>query len=492
MPSYDLVIRNGTVAIGGDVVAADVCIRGGRIAALEDRAGAGAREIDAAGRLVLPGGIDSHCHIEQPSWRGETAADDFYSATVSAAFGGTTTVIPFAIQQKGRAMRPAVEAYRAVASPKAVVDYAFHLIIVDPTADLLGQELPALIRDGYTSVKCYMTYEGFKLGDRQLLDLLSVTRREGAMTMVHAENDDMLGWMTERLYAAGLTQAMYHATAHAQLAEDEATGRAIAIGELLDVPMLFVHVSGPNATAEIRAAQTRGLKVYGETCPQYLMLTAGDLDRPGVEGAKFCCSPPPRTVDAQAAIWAGLQNGTFQVVSSDHSAYRFDASGKLPKGEKTTFGDMANGLPGLETRLPILFSEGVGRGRISLPQFVALAATNHAKLYGLYPRKGTIAIGADADIAIWDPESRVQIEASKLHDRAGYTPYEGLEVKGWPVTVLSRGRIVVDNGVLAAERGSGLFLPCALSDAAKPLGRAAPEIEHARQMAQALGRACLF
>lgn len=490
--AFDLVIRNARVATASDTFDADIGVRAGRIAQLGTGLAQGTREIDAAGRVVTPGGVDAHCHLDQPMAPPLRMADDFDSGTRAAACGGTTTVIPFAIQQKGRALRPVVEAYRAAAAPKAVVDYAFHLIVVDPTADLLGQELPALIRDGYTSVKCYMTYDGFKLADRQLLDLLSVTRREGAMTMVHAENDDMLGWMTERLYAAGLTQAMYHAVAHAQLAEDEATGRAIAIGELLDVPMLFVHVSGPNATAAIRAAQTRGLKVYGETCPQYLLLTAADLDRPGVEGAKFCCSPPPRTADAQAAIWAGLQNGTFQVVSSDHSAYRFDVSGKLPKGDRTTFADMANGLPGLETRLPLLFSEGVGRGRITLPQFVALTATNHAKLYGLYPRKGTIAVGADADIAIWEPERRVRIEASMLHDRAGYTPYEGTEVTGWPVTVLSRGRIVVDKGTLAAGRGSGLFQPCTLSDAAKPSGRAAPEMELARRMARGTGREVLF
>jgi dihydropyrimidinase len=248
------------------------------------------------------------------------------------------------------------------------------------------------------------------------------------------------------------------------------------LAQLLDVPILLVHVSAPEAIAVIREAQTKGLKIFGETCPQYLFLTADDLARPGLEGAKFCCSPPPRDAAGQEAVWLGLKNGTFQVVSSDHAPYRYDASGKLPLGERTTFKDIANGVPGIELRLPLLFSEGVGGGRIDLNAFVALGATNHAKLYGLYPKKGTIAVGGDADIAIWDPAREVTVSAQMLHDNVGYTPYEGRRLRGWPVVVLSRGRVVVAGGRLGVARGSGAFLPCALSDAAKPLGRAVPEL----------------
>jgi len=476
MSEFDLVIRNGTVATAADTTACDVGVKDGIITTLGNGLAAGMREIDASGRLVLPGGIDSHCHIEQRSSAGIVCADDFYSATVSAAFGGTTTVIPFAAQHRGQSLRQVVEEYHEAARPKAVIDYAFHLIISDPTEQVMGQELPSLIRDGYTSFKVYMTYDLLALDDRQMLDILAVARREGALVMVHAENHEMIKWLTTRLLDRGLDAPRYHAVSHARLAEGEATSRAVTLSQLLDVPILLVHVSAGEAIDVIRNAQTKGLKIYGETCPQYLFLTADDLARPGVEGAKFCCSPPPRDHAAQLAVWTGLRNGTFQVFSSDHAPYRFDASGKLPHGDRTTFKEIANGVPGIELRLPLLFSEGVGQGRLDLNAFVALTATNHAKLYGLYPRKGTIAVGSDADIAIWDPEQETEIIAGMLHDNVGYTPYEGRRLRGWPATVLSRGRIVVEDGKLAAQRGSGQFLPCALSEAAKPVGVAVPEL----------------
>jgi dihydropyrimidinase len=476
MGEYDLVIRGGTVATAADTVSCDVGIKGGVVAGLGKNLDQGKREIDARGRLVLPGGIDSHCHIEQRSSAGVVCADDFYSATVAAAFGGTTTVIPFAAQHRGQSLRQVVKEYHQAASPKAVIDYAFHLIISDPTEQVMGQELPALIHDGYTSFKVYMTYDLLRLDDRQMLDILAVARRERALVMVHAENHEMIKWLTGRLLERGLGAPRYHAVSHARLAEGEATNRAVALSQLVDVPILLVHVSAAEAIEVIRNAQTKGLKIYGETCPQYLFLIADDIAKPGIEGAKFCCSPPPRDKAAQQAVWTGLRNGTFQVFSSDHAPYRFDASGKLPKGEKTTFPEIANGVPGIELRLPLLFSEGVGQGRLDLNAFVALTATNHAKLYGLYPKKGTIAVGSDADIAIWEPERDVEVTAAMLHDNVGYTPYEGRRLRGWPVTVLSRGRIVVDGGNLIAARGSGTFLPCSLSEAARPLGMPAPEL----------------
>jgi len=476
MSDFDLVIRNGTVATAADTTDCDIGIKDGVVAILGKNLGPGAQEIDASGRLVLPGGIDSHCHIEQRSSAGIVCADDFYSATVSAAFGGTTTVIPFAAQHRGQSLRQVVAEYHEAALPKAVVDYAFHLIISDPSEQVMGQELPALIRDGYTSFKVYMTYDLLALDDRQMLDVLAVARREGALVMVHAENHEMIKWLTGRLLDRGLGAPRYHAVSHVRLAEGEATNRAVALSQLLDVPILLVHVSAAEAIEVIRNAQTNGLKIYGETCPQYLFLTAGDLAKPGVEGAKFCCSPPPRDHAAQEAVWTGLRNGTFQVFSSDHAPYRFDASGKLPHGDRTTFKEIANGVPGIELRLPLLFSEGVGQGRLDLNAFVALTATNHAKVYGLYPKKGTIAVGSDADIAVWDPERETEITAEMLHDNVGYTPYEGRRLRGWPMTVLSRGRFVIKDGELVARRGSGQFLPCGLSEAAKPLGAPVPEL----------------
>src|SRR5438132_4408404 len=479
MSDFDLVIRNGTVATAVDTASCDIGIKDGVVTTLGKSLAPGVQEIDASGRLVLPGGIDSHCHIEQRSSAGVVCADDFYSATVAAAFGGTTTVIPFAAQHRGQSLRRVVEEYGDTARPKAVIDYAFHLIITDPSEQVMGQELPALIRDGYTSFKVYMTYDLLALDDRQMLDILAVARREGALVMVHAENHEMIKWMTSRLLERGLGAPSYQAVSHARLAEGEATNRAVALSQLLDVPILLVHVSAAEAIEVIRNAQTKGLKIYGETCPQYLFLTADDIAKPGMEGAKFCCSPPPRDHAAQQAVWTGLRNGTFQVFSSDHAPYRFDASGKLPKGDKTTFKEIANGVPGIELRLPLLFSEGVGQGRLDLNAFVALTATSHAKLYGLDPKQGTIAVGSDADLVVWDPQREITVTAGMLHDNVGYTPYEGRRLRGWPLTVLSRGRLVIDDGKLGAARGSGAFLPCALSEAAKPLRSPTPELAFA-------------
>jgi dihydropyrimidinase len=243
------------------------------------------------------------------------------------------------------------------------------------------------------------------------------------------------------------------------------------------VPLLVVHVSAKEAIDEIRNAQTKGLRIYGETCPQYLFLTADDMNRADMEGAKYCCSPPPRDEQAQEAVWRGLANGTFQVMSSDHAPYRFDDTGKLANGPNASFDQIAMGVPGLELRLPLLYSEGVRSGRIDIHQFVALTATNAAKIYGLHPRKGTIAVGADADIAIWDPKREITINHDMLHDNAGYTPYAGRRITGWPVTVLNRGRVVVDDGELNAERGSGMFLPCDRPDSARPAGNPVLELD---------------
>jgi dihydropyrimidinase len=469
------------VVTATDSVACDIAIRDGRIAALGTDLGDADRVIDATGRLVLPGGVEGHCHIEQRSSVGGVMnADDFYTATRSAVFGGTTTVIPFAAQQKGESLRQVVKDYHALAGPKAVIDYGFHLIISDPTDQVLGQELPALIADGYTSFKVYMTYDTLRLDDYQMLDVLSVARTHGGFVMIHAENHEMIKWLSARLLDKGYSTPKYHAVSHARIGEGEATHRAIQLSKLIDVPILIVHVSAEEAMDEIRKAQSAGLKIFGETCPQYLFLTADDLDRDGAEGAKFCCSPPPRDEAAQEAIWRGLANGTLQVFSSDHAPYRFDETGKLKAGPNPTFKQIANGVPGIELRLPLLFSEGVGKGRIDIHQFVQLTATNVAKMYGLHPRKGTIAVGADADIAIWNPDKKVTVTWEALHDNVGYTPYEGMTVKGWPVTVLSRGRMAVEGGELKVACGSGFFLARNLSDAATPLGRLAPEMDVAR------------
>ena len=459
MSNLDLIIRGGTVATASDTFTCDVGIAGGRVVVLGQDLGAAPDVIDATGKLVLPGGIDSHVHLAQPSEPGIVMADGFATGTRSAAFGGNTTVLPFCLQQKGQSLREALKDYHEKAEGECYVDTSFHLIISDPTDQVLGQELPALVADGYTSFKVFMTYEGLALSDREMLEVMAVARETGALVMIHAENHDAIRFMTDRLERAGKTDPYYHAASRPIVVEREATHRAISLAELVDVPIMIVHVSNREAMEEIRRAQAKGLKVYGETCPQYLVLTEDDLRGLNMEGAKYVCSPPPRDRASQEACWEGLRTRVFSVFSSDHCPFRYDdPQGKLiPKG-RTSFRWVPNGIPGVATRLPILFSEGVVKGRISLNDFVAFSSTNHAKTYGLYPRKGTIAIGSDADIAIWDPQKQVTIAHALLNDGSDYTPYEGLTVTGWPELTMVRGRTVVRNGQLVGAKGHGRYL----------------------------------
>jgi dihydropyrimidinase len=460
MSGLDVIIRGGTIATASDTFQCDVGIREGRVAVLGHELGPAGQVIDATGKLVLPGGIDSHVHFSQPSGPDIVMADDFESGTRSAAFGGNTMVLPFCLQEKGHSLREAVNRYHRLADGNCYVDVSFHLIISDPTEQVLGQELPALIQDGYTSFKVFMTYEDLALSDREILEVMSVARETGALVMVHAENYDAIRFLTDRLERASKTAPYYHAISRPIVVEREATHRAISLAELVDVPVMIVHVSNRESMEEIRRAQQKGLKVYGETCPQYLVLTEDDLQGLNMEGAKYVCSPPPRDAASQAACWEGIQTGVFSVFSSDHCPFRYnDPQGKLaPKG-RTSFRWVPNGIPGVATRLPILFSEGVAKGRIDINRFVALTSTNHAKTYGLYPRKGTIAVGADADIAIWDPDKRVVITHDLLRDGSDYTPYEGREVTGWPIITMVRGKVVVSHGELLGARGHGSYLP---------------------------------
>ncbi|MBI1205304.1 MAG: dihydropyrimidinase [Rhodopseudomonas sp.] len=469
--TFDTIIRGGTVATASDTFACDVGIAGGRITALGADLGTAKDIVDASGLLVLPGGIDSHVHIAQPSGPGIVMADDFASATRSAAFGGNTMVLPFAMQQKGESLRQVVKDYHAKADGQCYVDVSFHLIIADASDAVLGQELPALVHDGYTSFKVFMTYEGLALSDMEMLNVMSVARETGALVMVHAENYDAIRFLTDKLEKAGKTAPKFHGVSRPIPVEREATHRAISLAELIDVPIMIVHVSNREAMEEIARAKRRGLKIYGETCPQYLMLTEKDMDGLNMEGTKYVCSPPPRDKESQVACWEGLQQGIFSLFSSDHCPFRYDdPQGKLtPKG-KTSFRWVPNGIPGVETRLPILFSEGVTKGRISLNEFVALTATNHAKTYGLYPKKGTIAVGSDADIALWDPKRKVTISQKLMHGGTDYTPYEGIAVTGWPVSTMVRGKFVVRDGELVGALGGGAYVPREKSELARPVG----------------------
>ena len=459
--NLDLVVRNAQVATASDTFFTDIGIRDGRIVQLGTGLNAAGREIDAAHRVVTPGGVDAHCHLDQPMAPPMRMADDFNTGTRSAACGGTTTVIPFAAQGKGQSLRAAVEDYQLRAKGRAHVDYAMHLIVSDPTPQVLNEELPALIREGYTSFKIYMTYDDLKLSDGQILDVLDVARQHGAMAMIHAENADCIEWLTRRLEAAGQTAPRYHARARPMLVEREATQRAIALSELVDVPILIVHVSGREAVKQIRWARGHGLNIFAETCPQYLFLTADDLGiDDSYQGARCICSPPPRDRQNQEVIWQGLADGLFTVFSSDHAPFRYDApEGKKPGGEEVKFRHIPNGIPGIETRMPLLYSEGVLGGRITVNKFVELTATNPAKAYGLHPRKGTIAVGSDADLVIWD-ERRLTVRNENLHHAVDYTPYEGMELNAWPALTLAGGDVVWDGQQFHPRAGQGRFLPC--------------------------------
>lgn len=462
MHQHDLAVRGGTIVTASDSYRADIGIKDGRIAEISASIDNAKAEIDASGLLILPGGVDAHVHLEQPTADGTVMADNFETGTRSAAAGGNTTVLPFALQIKGASLRECVQQYHQRAEGNCHIDVSFHLIITDPTPQVLGQELPALVKDGYTSFKVFMTYDDLVLSDAELLEVFDVARREKALVMVHAEGHDAIKYMARKLEEQGKTAPYYHAEAHSQIAEREATHRAISHAQLTDVPVMIVHVSGRDPMEQIQWARKRGMKVLAETCPQYIVLTKDDLKGLNMdfEGAKYVCSPPPRDTDSQKAIWEGLRDGTFDVFSSDHCPFYFDGpndSGKNNPQARTSFKWVPNGIPGIETRLPILFSEGVSKGRISLQRFVALTSTNPARLYGLYPKKGSIVVGGDADLALWDPEREVTIRQDILNHGSDYTPYEGLKVTGWPVRTILRGKTVALDHKVVGEKGYGTY-----------------------------------
>jgi dihydropyrimidinase len=457
--SLDVVIRNALLATASDTTPCEIGIRNGIVAVLGTDLPPGRSEIDACGRVVTPGGVDGHCHIDQPMRPPVRLSDDFESGSRSAACGGTTTIIPFAAQRKGGSLREAVDDYHRRAAGRSCVDYGFHLIISDPTPHVLQEELPQQIAQGLSSFKLYMTYDDLKLSDHQILKLLAVAKDHGGTALVHAENTDCIAWITENLVTAGKIAPRYHSLSRPLLVEREGTHRAIALSELVDVPILIVHVSGHEAVEQIRWARGKGLNIFAETCPQYLLLTAEDL---GIDdsytGARCVCSPPPRDRNSQEAIWHGLADGTFTVFSSDHSPFNLAGSdGKHPNGEEVAFPHIPNGVPGIETRLPLLYSEGVLGGRITLNKFVELTATNPAKLYGVHQRKGTIAVGSDADLVVWGNEPLL-LSNQMLHHSADYTPYEGMRLKAWPVCTMLRGEVIWDGVAFTGRAGAGQFL----------------------------------
>lgn len=454
MSDLDLILRGGRVLTASSDGVADVGVAGGKVVAIGDLGQDAGREVDCRGKVVTPGGVDVHCHIEQMSGMGLMNADTFETATRSAAMGGTTSVVSFAAQAKGQPLSEAMADYAPRAERGAGIDHAFHIIVSDFDAPEAETDLRNLIRAGHRSIKVFTTYN-IKLNDRAICEVLAIAKEEGALVCVHAENDGLIGWTKDRLLAGGKTQPAHHALSHPRLAEIEAVGRLIAFAEFFATPVMLFHISTAEGVAAVRAAKTRGVPVWAETCPHYLFMDETVLDRPGTEGAKWMCSPPQRSVADQEALWEGLADGTLSLVSSDHAPYRYDESGKLSAEPDATFAQMANGLPGLEVRMPLMFDAMVSGGRLGGRDFVRLCCSEPARVHGL-AGKGDIAPGFDADLVVWDPERRVTFGADDLHDNVGYNPWQGRTVTGWPETVFLRGDAVVERGAFLGGRGRWL------------------------------------
>jgi dihydropyrimidinase len=454
--SFDTLITNGRVVTASDTYASDVAISNGKINAIgQDLPRDDATKIiDAAGKLVLPGGIDVHTHLDMP-FGGTKSADDFETGTKAAAFGGTTTLIDFAIQYKGQTLRTALDSWMQRAAGKAVSDYSFHCIITDlPDAQL--EEMNALVREGVTSFKLFMAYPGvFMLDDASIFRAFRTTAKNGGLVCMHAENGSAIDVIVQQALAEGKTAPKYHALTRPTTAEAEATSRAIALAEMAGAPVYIVHLSCNDALEKVREARDRGLPVYAETCPQYLYLSIENFDVPGFEGAKYVFTPPLREKWHQEKLWSGLKQDHLQIVSTDHCPFCFKEQKELGRDD---FTKIPNGGPGIEHRMSLIYSGGVAKGRFNVNRFVELVSTTPAKLFGLYPRKGTIAVGSDADLVIFDPARTHTISAKTHHMRVDYSMFEGIEVTGMPEVVLSRGRVIVESDKFVGRAGAGEFL----------------------------------
>jgi dihydropyrimidinase len=451
-------ISGGTIVTAVDTYAADLAIEDGKITAIfapgAGPLGAFDTTLDARGKLVLPGGIDAHTHLDMP-FGGTTSSDDFETGTLAAAYGGTTTIVDFAIQKKGEALRAGLDTWHAKAEGKASIDYGFHMIMTDVT-EATAAEMGQLVKEGITSFKLFMAYPGVLfVDDGQIFRAMQRAGEVGALICMHAENGIPIDILVQQAIAKGHTAPKYHAITRPQVAEAEGTHRAICLAEMAGAPVYIVHLSAERALKQVVEARDRGLPAFAETCPQYLFCSDEDLDRPGQEGAKFVCTPPLRPKHMQEDLWRGLRTHDLQVVSTDHCPFCMKGQKELGKDN---FAKIPNGMPGIETRLYLLWDGGVRKGRISMNRFVEITSTAPAKIFGLYPHKGTIAIGADADLVVWDPEKKHVLSQKNLHMRVDYSPFEGQEVTGAPDYVLSHGKVVIDHFKHIGKKGDGHFV----------------------------------
>jgi dihydropyrimidinase len=456
-------ITGGTIVTAADTYRADVLIDGEKVAAIGTALkAAGAKRIDASRRYVIPGGIDVHTHMELP-FGGTMASDDFETGTIAAAFGGTTTIVDFAVQGFGEPLEKARDVWMKKARGKAVVDYGLHMIVRD-VSDKVLREMETMVADGISSFKLFMAYPGvFMVDDAAIFKALVRSAEIGALICMHAENGGVIDVLVKKALAAKHTEPKWHALTRPPEAEGEATGRAFRLAEMAGgVPLYIVHLSAAQALEQVRLFRDRGLPAYAETCPQYLFLSYDNYEEPGFAGAKYVMSPPLRPAWHQDELWKGLQKNDLQVVSTDHCPFCMKEGFRgLPKQKELGTGDFSkipNGAPGVETRMALLFDGGVAQGRISASRWVELTATAPAKIMGLFPRKGTIAVGSDADIVVWDPKATQTLSAKTHHMRVDYNPYEGRKVKGRPTVVLSRGEVIVQDGTFRGKKGRGRFL----------------------------------
>jgi dihydropyrimidinase len=453
---FDTLIRGGTIVTATDTYVSDVGITGGKISVIGlnlPAEGAG-KVIEARAMLVMPGGIDVHTHLDMP-FGGTTSADDFETGTVAAAYGGTTTLIDFAIQYKGQTLRHAFDTWMKKADGKAVIDYSFHCIITDIAGAQLD-EMKAFVREGVPTFKLFMAYPGvFMLDDASIFKAMGVAADCGGMICMHAENGGAIDVIVQRALAQGKRSPKYHALTRPVTAEAEATSRAIALAEMAGTPVYIVHLSCNEALEKVREARDRGLRVYAETCPQYLYLSLENMDGPGFDGAKYVFTPPLREKWHQEKLWQGLAKDDLQVVSTDHCPFCMKEQKELGKDD---FTKIPNGGPGIEHRVSLVYSGGVHGGKFSPNRFVQLVSTAPAKLFGLYPRKGTVAVGSDADLIVFDADEEQTISVKTHHMRVDYSMFEGTRVKGVPQTILSRGRVIVEGGKFVGKVGAGEFL----------------------------------
>jgi dihydropyrimidinase len=447
-------IKNGTVVTATETLKADVLVEDEKVSSLGVSIDAQAdRVIDASNRYVMPGGVDPHTHMDLP-FGGSFCSDDFGTGTRAAAFGGTTTIVDFALQGTGEPLRVGLDLWHQKAE-KAFTDYGFHMIVKEVNDQVLA-EMDHLMGEGVTSFKLFMAYPGvFMLDDASIFRAMQRASDSGALIMMHAENGGPIDVLVQQYLAEGKTDPINHGLTRPSSMEGEAVHRAFKLAELARTPAYIVHLSSRDALDAVREARDRGLPAYAETCPQYLYLSQDDMARPGFEGAKFVCSPPLRPKDHQEDLWSGLRQGDLQLVATDHAPFNYQGQKDLGVGN---FAKIPNGLPAVEDRFTLIF-QGVPEGRISLSRFVDLVATAPAKMFGLYPRKGTIAPGSDADIVVFDPEHERVISAETHHMNVDYSVFEGMKVRGLPEVVMQRGTILVENGQFHGKEGQGQFIP---------------------------------